>query len=108
MVVIAGVIIGIVFLVSGNNNPASKSTACSTTTTAASKGGDATLQAQANEVAVKAGCPADHQDGGRTPRSTRPPPPMTIDTPSTYTATVKTTTGTFEASRSTPRRPPRR
>jgi cyclophilin family peptidyl-prolyl cis-trans isomerase len=95
VVVIAGVIIGIVFLVSGgsnNNKAASNST---TTTTAAGKGADAKLQAQANEVAVKAGCPAST----KTPANTQKypaAPAMAIDTTKTYTATVVTTAGTFD------------
>ena len=100
-VVIVGVIVGIVFLVSGgSNNPvASDSKVSTTTTTVAGKGADAKLQAQANEVAVKAGCPACTQDPDR--RSSQKytaAPPMTIDTSKTYTATFKTTTGTFVAS----------
>jgi peptidyl-prolyl cis-trans isomerase B (cyclophilin B) len=101
VVVIAGVIVGIVFLVSGNNNNvASDSKVNSTTTTvAAAKGSKAALQAQANEAAVKAGCPASP----KTPTAAASQkytaaPPMTIDTTKTYTATFKTTTGTFVAS----------
>ncbi len=101
-VVIAAVIVGIVFLVSGNdnNNVASQSKVNSTTTTvAAGKGSNAKLQAQANEAAVKAGCPASP----KTPTAAASQkytaaPPMTIDTSKTYTATFKTTTGTFVAS----------
>ncbi len=70
VVVLVGVIVGIVFLVSGsNNNVASQSKVTTTTTTAAGKSADAKLQAQANEVAVKAGCPASPRRR-RTPRST--------------------------------------
>jgi peptidyl-prolyl cis-trans isomerase B (cyclophilin B) len=102
VVVIAGVIVGIVFLVSGNdnNNVASDSKVNGTTTTvAAAKGSNAALQAQANEAAVKAGCPASP----KTPTAAASQkysaaPPMTIDTTKTYTATFKTTTGTFVAS----------
>ena len=102
VVVIAAVIVGIVFLVSGNdnNNVASQSKVNSTTTTvAAAKGSNAALQAQANEAAVKAGCPASP----KTPTAAASQkytaaPPMTIDTTKTYTATFKTTTGTFVAS----------
>jgi peptidyl-prolyl cis-trans isomerase B (cyclophilin B) len=100
-VVLAGVIVGIVFLVSGgsNNTVASESKVSTTTTTAAGKGADAKLQAQANEVAVKAGCPASP----KTPTAAASQkytaaPPVTIDTSKTYTATFKTTTGTFVAS----------
>jgi cyclophilin family peptidyl-prolyl cis-trans isomerase len=102
VVVIAAVIVGIVFLVSGNNNNknvASQSNVDKTTTTIAGKSANAKLQAQANEVAVKAGCPASP----KTPTAAASQkytaaPPMTIDTSKTYTATFKTTTGTFVAS----------
>jgi peptidyl-prolyl cis-trans isomerase B (cyclophilin B) len=102
VVVIAAVIVGIVFLVSGNNNNnvASQSKVNSTTTTvAAAKGSNAALQAQANQAAVRAGCPASP----KTPTAAASQkytaaPPMTIDTTRTYTATFKTTTGTFVAS----------
>ena len=105
VVVVAAVIVGIVFLVSGNNNKnvASQSNVDKTTTTiAASKASDAKLQAQANEAAVKAGCPASP----KTPTAAASQkytaaPPMTIDTSKTYTATFKTTTGTFVASLNT-------
>jgi peptidyl-prolyl cis-trans isomerase B (cyclophilin B) len=101
VVVIAAVIVGIVFLVSGNdnNNVASQSKVNGTTTTvAAAKGSNAQLQAQANEAAVKGGCPASP----KTPTAAASQkytaaPPMTIDTTKTYTATFKTTTGTFVA-----------
>ena len=78
---------------------ASQSKVGSTTTTVAGKGSNAKLQAQANEAAVRAGCPASP----KTPTAAASqkytaPPPMTIDTSKTYTATFKTTTGTFEAS----------
>jgi cyclophilin family peptidyl-prolyl cis-trans isomerase len=99
-VVIVGVIIGIVFLVSGgsnnNNKAASKST---TTSTAAGKGADAKLQAQANEVAVKAGCPASPTTPtAAASQKYSAPPPMTLDTSKQYSATFKTTTGTFDVS----------
>jgi peptidyl-prolyl cis-trans isomerase B (cyclophilin B) len=100
-VVLAGVVVGIVFLVSGgSNNPVASDSKVSTTTTAvAGHGANAKLQAQANEVAVKAGCPASP----KTPTAAASQkytaaPPMTIDTSKTYTATFKTTTGTFVAS----------
>jgi cyclophilin family peptidyl-prolyl cis-trans isomerase len=96
VVVVAAVIVGIVFLVSGNNNTkttASKST--TTTTTTASTASDAKLQAQANEVAVKAGCPASTKTRVNTQKYPAAPA-MAIDTSKTYTATVVTTTGTFD------------
>jgi peptidyl-prolyl cis-trans isomerase B (cyclophilin B) len=98
-VVLVGVIVGIVFLVSGGSNNAKASKSTTTTTAVAAKGSDAKLQAQANEVAVKAGCPASP----KTPTAAASQkytaaPPMTIDTSKTYTATFKTSTGTFVAS----------
>jgi cyclophilin family peptidyl-prolyl cis-trans isomerase len=94
VVVIAGVIVGIVFLVSGSKNNAT--TSATTTTVAGETAADATLQATANKVAVKAGCPASPT----TPTAAAgqkytAAPPMTIDTTKQYTATIKTTTGTF-------------
>jgi cyclophilin family peptidyl-prolyl cis-trans isomerase len=97
VVVVIAVIVGIVFLVSGNdtNNPAPKSKGGTTTTTAVAKGSDAKLQAQANEVAVKAGCPASTKTTVNTQKYSAAPA-MAIDTSKTYTATVVTTTGTFD------------
>jgi cyclophilin family peptidyl-prolyl cis-trans isomerase len=96
-VVIVGVIVGIVFLVSGGNNSpvASDSKVGTTTTTAAAKGGNAALQAQANEVAVKAGCPASTKTTVNTQKYPSAPA-MAIDTSKNYTATVVTTAGTFD------------
>ncbi len=94
-VVIAGVIVGIVFLVSNNNNNAAQSKGGTTTTTAAGKGADAKLQAQANEVAVKAGCPTSTKATVNTQKYPSAPA-MSIDTSKTYTATVVTTAGTFD------------
>ncbi len=93
LVVIAGAIIGIVFAVSsgGNKNKQSSST---TTSTTAPKTQDAKLQAQANEAAVKAGCPASTKTTVNTQKYTAAPA-MTIDTTKQYTATVDTTTGNF-------------
>jgi peptidyl-prolyl cis-trans isomerase B (cyclophilin B) len=94
--VIAAVIVGIVFLVSGNNKPvASQSNVDKTTTTIAGKSADAKLQAQANEVAVKAGCPASTKTTVNTQKYASAPA-MTSDTSKTYTATVVTTAGTFD------------
>ena len=67
-----------------------------TTTTAASgKSADAKLQATANEVAVKAGCPASTKTTVNTQKYSSAPA-MTIDTSKNYTATVVTTAGTFD------------
>ena len=97
VVVIAAVIVGIVFLVSGNdtNKAPSQAKGGTTTTTAAGTGADAKLQAQANEVAVKAGCPASTKTTVNTQKYSAAPA-MSIDTSKNYTATVVTTTGTFD------------
>jgi cyclophilin family peptidyl-prolyl cis-trans isomerase len=93
VVLAAGAIVGIAFLVSGNNKPvASKSTVTSTTTAAHAT--NARLQTQANAVAVRAGCPVSPQATANTQKYSSAPP-MTIDPTKTYTATVVTTTGTF-------------
>ncbi len=97
VVVVAGVIVAIAFLVSGGSNPpvSSQSKVDSTTsTTTATSAADARLQAQANAVAVKAGCPASTKTVVNTQKYSAAPP-MTIDTSKSYTATVVTTTGTF-------------
>jgi cyclophilin family peptidyl-prolyl cis-trans isomerase len=81
IVVVAGAIVGIAFAVSGGggNKPPQ------------------TPQAKANQAAVAAGCPestkttVNHQKYSSAPA-------MTIDTSKTYTATVKTTTGSFDIS----------
>lgn len=91
VVVVAGVIIGIVFLVSSNNKPAKQST---TSTTSAANKTDAHLQAEANAAAVKAGCPASPTAPANHQHYTTAPA-MTIDTTKNYSATVKTTAGTF-------------
>jgi len=59
-------------------------------------GTNAQLQAQANAAAVKAGCPANPKTRVNDQKYSAAPP-MTIDTSKTYTATIKTTTGTFDA-----------
>ena len=93
VVVIAGVILLIVFLTS-SNSPKKSNSSSSTTTTVAGHSKDATLQAAANKVAVAAGCPASTSARVNTQQYSAAPP-MTINTAATYTATIKTTTGTF-------------
>ncbi len=98
VVVVAGVIIGIVFAVSGNNNPktvGSQSSTSSTSTTTPQAKQNAQLQKQANEVAVKAGCPASPKTPANHQTYTTAPP-MTIDTTKSYSATLVTTAGTFD------------
>jgi cyclophilin family peptidyl-prolyl cis-trans isomerase len=94
VLVVAGAIVGIAFAVSsGNKSVGSQST--TTTTASASHAANARLQAQANEVAVRAGCPASPHTRVNEQKYSAAPP-MTIDTSKTYTATIKTTTGTFD------------
>ena len=93
VLVAAGAIVGIAFLVSSNSpTVASKSPVTSTTT--AAHGTNARLQAQATAVAVKAGCPASTQATVNTQKYAAAPP-TTINPTKTYTATVVTTAGTF-------------
>ncbi len=97
VVVIAGVVVLIAFLLSGNNNkPVSSQSSVTTTTTVTGKS-NAALQAQANEVAVKAGCPkSPTTPTAAAMQKYTAAPPLTINTSDTYTATFKTTTGTFD------------
>ena len=93
--VLVGIIVGIVFLVSGGNNNGDSKSKATTTTAASGKSADAKLQATANEVAVKAGCPASTKTTVNTQKYSSAPA-MTIDTSKNYTATVVTTAGTFD------------
>jgi peptidyl-prolyl cis-trans isomerase B (cyclophilin B) len=98
IVVIAGVVVLVAFLLSNHNNKTVQSQSKVTTTTTAAGKSDAALQAKANEAAVKAGCPKSPTTPTAAAKQTyTAAPPMTIDTSKTYTATFKTTTGTFEA-----------
>jgi cyclophilin family peptidyl-prolyl cis-trans isomerase len=94
VVVIAAAVVGIAFLLSGKNNkkPVESQSNVTTTTAATS---DAALQAHANAVAVKAGCPASTKTRVNTQKYPSAPA-MTIDTSKLYSATVVTTTGTFD------------
>jgi len=84
VVVVAGAIVGIAIAVSRGNNPAPQTK-------------NEKLQAQANEVAVKAGCPASPTTPTAAAKQKySAAPPMTIDTSKQYSATFKTTTGTFD------------
>jgi peptidyl-prolyl cis-trans isomerase B (cyclophilin B) len=98
VVVIAGVVVLVAFLLSGNNNkPVQAQSKVTTTTTPVGKA-NAALQTKANDVAVKAGCPKSPTTPTAAAKQTyTAAPPMTIDTSKTYTATFKTTTGTFVA-----------
>jgi peptidyl-prolyl cis-trans isomerase B (cyclophilin B) len=98
VVVIAGVVVLVAFLLSGNNNkPVQAESKVTTTTTPVGKA-NAALQTKANDVAVKAGCPKSPTTPTAAAKQTyTAAPPMTIDTSKTYTATFKTTTGTFVA-----------
>ncbi len=96
-VVIVGVIVGLVFLLTGsnnNNNKNAQSKSHDTTTSTTAAGSKAKLQAQADSAAVAAWCPASTKTRVNN-LSWSSAPAMAIDTSKTYTATVKTTTGTF-------------
>jgi cyclophilin family peptidyl-prolyl cis-trans isomerase len=96
VVVVAGAVIGIVFAVSGNNpKTVGSQSKTSTTHESAQAKENATLQKQANEVAVKAGCPASPTTPANHQTYTSAPP-LTIDTTKSYSATVVTTAGTFD------------
>jgi peptidylprolyl isomerase/peptidyl-prolyl cis-trans isomerase B (cyclophilin B) len=94
VVAAAGLVVGLVFALSGNNNKPVASQSHVTTTTSALQASDARLQAQANAAAVKAGCPASTKTRVNTQKYSAAPA-MTIDTSKTYTANVDTTTGSF-------------
>jgi peptidyl-prolyl cis-trans isomerase B (cyclophilin B) len=94
VVAAAGLVVGLVFALSGNNNKPVASQSHVTTTTSALHASDARLQAQANAAAVKAGCPASTKTRVNTQKYTAAPA-MSIDTSKTYTANVDTTTGSF-------------
>ena len=102
VVVVAALIVGIAFLVSGNSpkKPVSALSAVKgavTTTTLASSGSSAKAQAAANLVATKAGCPASTST--RVNTQTYPSAPaLTIDPNKLYSATIVTTAGTIDMS----------
>ncbi len=94
VVAAVGLVVGLVFALSGGNNKTVASQSHVTTTTNAQQASNAHLQTQANATAVKAGCPASTKTRVNNQKYSSAPA-MTIDTSKTYTATVKTTTGTF-------------
>lgn len=94
----AAVVIAVVLLTvpHGNNNKSTSSAASKksgTTTTTGATGGSSSQKA-ADAAATAAGCPASTSKRVNT-MSFSTPPPLSIDTSKTYTATVKTTAGTF-------------
>jgi cyclophilin family peptidyl-prolyl cis-trans isomerase len=90
VIIIAAAVFGISYKLFGTKKTTS-ATSTTATTTASS-----TAQLTADQVSKAAGCPAS-------PTATLPnpqwksPPPMTIDTSKTYTATIKTDLGTVTA-----------
>ncbi|HEX4244369.1 MAG TPA: peptidylprolyl isomerase, partial [Acidimicrobiales bacterium] len=90
VVIALGVIIGISYAVFGGGSSPKAST---TTTTGASA--TASAQQAADKAAVAAGCPSS-PSAKLTKPSWKTPPPMTIDTSKTYTATIKTDVGSFD------------
>jgi cyclophilin family peptidyl-prolyl cis-trans isomerase len=92
IVVVAGVVIGAVFLFSSSGPP--KKATVTTTTVAGETKADVVAQTAANTVAVKAGCPASTATRVNT-QTYKSAPAMTIDKSKLYSATVKTTLGSF-------------
>jgi len=90
----AVVVVSAAYLFSGHSTP-SPTTLASTTTTAAPAPGGMT-QAQANAVAVKAGCPASTSTRVNT-LQWKSAPAMSINTAATYYAHFVTTAGPFVA-----------
>ncbi len=85
---VAAIVVGSVFLITRHSGSGS-----STTTTTSSSANSA-AQTAANAAAVAAGCPESTSARVNTLQWSSAPA-MTIDTSKTYTATVKTTVGTF-------------
>ena len=94
--VITVVVVGSIFLLSrgGSKSSSTSTTLPSTTTSSATSAANAAAQAQANKVAVAAGCPASTSARVNT-LSWPSAPAMTIDTSKTYTAKVVTDLGPF-------------
>ena len=92
VVVIAAVVVVIVLVTSSGKAKTASST--TTTTAASSTPKYVLLQEAANKVAVADGCPASTSARVNTQKYSAVPP-TTIDTSKTYSATVKTTAGTF-------------
>ena len=94
--VITVVVVGSIFLLSrgGSKSSSTSTTQPSTTTSSATSAANAAAQAQANKVAVAAGCPASTSARVNT-LSWPSAPAMTIDTSKTYTAKVVTDLGPF-------------
>ena len=93
VLVVAGIIVGIAFAVSSGNNNVGTQSKTSTTLSATQKA-NARLQAQANTIAVRAGCPKSPTSAVNTQHYSAAPA-MTIDTSKLYSATFDTTAGTF-------------
>jgi peptidyl-prolyl cis-trans isomerase B (cyclophilin B) len=87
---VAAVVVGSVFLITHHSSSGSTTT----TTTSAASSATSAAQTAANNAAVAAGCPKSTSARVNTLQWSSAPA-MTIDTSKTYTATVKTTIGTF-------------
>lgn len=93
-VVAAGVVIGLVVLTVGGSPSTPSKSKKSTTSTTLSAAAAKADQAAVNRAAVAAGCPAKPSARVNT-LTWSTAPAMTIDTTKSYSATVKTTAGTF-------------
>jgi cyclophilin family peptidyl-prolyl cis-trans isomerase len=105
--VLAAIAVGIYFAASSGSSKTSttaarhhtsgsvaSSTSSSTSSSSSASSSPAAAQAAADRAAVAAGCPSNPHAALHKP-SFSSPPPMTIDTSATYTATVETDVGTF-------------
>jgi len=103
VVILAVVVVGSIFLITKKSPNKSTSattttttTTATTTTTTATTSANVVSQQQANAIAVAAGCPASTSSPANDlDDHWKSAPAMTIDPSKTYTATVKTTEGTF-------------
>lgn len=96
-IVVAVVVIGsgyLIFHKSSKSTSAATSTTVSTSATSIQSKQYAKAQAAVNKIATEAGCPANPMARVNTLTWTAPPP-MTINPAKTYTASVRTTAGSF-------------
>ena len=98
VVVIAAVVVGSVYLLTKNNSNKSATTTSTSSTSTTVPASYTALQAQANSVAVAAGCPAAPATAAHPANTLHWPkqPAMTINTSLPYFATMKTTQGTLK------------
>ena len=94
VVIVAAVVVGISYLIfkPGKKSSATATTASTSTTVATPQGGSGDRSPSA--ITTSADCPSDFSSTLNKP-SYSSPPPLTIDTSKTYTATITTDVGAF-------------